>query len=192
MRNRLPILGVAALTFFTTTLSAQALDTLAVGTRVRVTSLADNLRREQGTIVGTAGDTLIFRPKGCDTACPILRLAPDALDRLEVFNGRSTARGFLVGGLAGSAVGLLIGFATDHPSSCNGRQSDLAAAGECVGRAVVHPILTGGIGFLAGALIGGGIGIGDTWRDLKAGPPEVRLGFAPTRSGIALTLRASF
>lgn len=196
MRTRLPILGVAVLLSSSTTLFSQEPAPLAAGTRVRVTSIAANLLQHRGTIAGTEGDTLLYRPDStakCDSSCPVLRLAPDELDRLEVFDGRSPVRGAIVGGSIGGLAGLLVGLVMLEANSCNDeQQGGLDAAGECVGEAFATPIIAGGVGALAGALIGAAAGVGERWKDAESVAPLVSLSLAPTRHGVALTLRAAF
>jgi hypothetical protein len=196
MRTRLQLLSVAALLSSTTPLFAQATTSLATGTRVRVTSLAANLIQDRGTIAASEGDTVFFHPDSaahCDTSCPAVRLTPDELDRLEVYKGRSPVRGALVGGAVGGVAGLIVDLVMLEPNVCDDdQQPGLDAAGKCGGEAIAGPIIAGGVGALAGVLVGAAIGVGERWHDVRSVTPLVDVALTPTRHGIALTLRAAF
>jgi hypothetical protein len=110
-----------------------------------------------------------------------------------VFNGRSSVRGALVGGSVGGLAGIIVDVVLLESNACNDEpQGGLDAAGKCAGEAIVGPIIAGGVGALAGALIGAAAGIGEKWKDVESVSPHVSLALAPTRHGVALTLRAAF
>lgn len=98
-------------------------------------------RGVKGIVERTLGDTVVIRP---DVGGPLVRVWPADTTRLLLFVGRrpSTARGAVIGLLAGAGVGAIIGFAGGE--GCPPRTG-----------AEEPPCIKGGGGAVTGALIGG-------------------------------------
>jgi len=175
---------LAALTC-ATSLAAQVQQTVSVGTEVRVTSMAMEPNQIRGTVLRWQGDTLVLRLRGCDLTCNSMFVASDAIDRLQIHTGRSHVKGALVGTLAGGLFGLLIGAA----SSGDCGTDPIAQSFTCVGRAAEG----GGIGMLAGLVIGAAAGVGDTWRDVPVSSSTAHLGVLPRGPrNVAVTVSVPF
>ena len=169
-------------------LASQQLPALRPGTRVRISSIAAGLQRQQGTVLGERGDTLDFRPNSCESACAVLKIPGEAVDRVEVFGGRSHVKGALVGGFVGGLFGAAVASSTtDRHANCeSGNYST------CLGAAFARPFAIAGLFALAGAAIGGAVGIGSTWRDVPSAS-AVHLGLGPVGPrGVGLVLHAAF
>jgi hypothetical protein len=95
---------------------------VAVGTRVRVWATQPSLSKNEGTVVARQGDTLVIErqpvalpeyartsPARPDT----VRVEWSAVRRLDVWQGRSHARGALKGLLFGLPIGIVVGRAFD-------------------------------------------------------------------------------
>lgn len=113
MCRRALVLGLLLVTGGT--LDAQV---IATGIRVRVWSAQPRLSKVEGTVVARQGDTLVIErrraaqpeysspgPLGPDT----IRVAWNAMRRLDVWQGISHARGALKGLLFGFGIGLAVG-----------------------------------------------------------------------------------
>lgn len=146
--------------------------TIAAGTRVRVTMVADDVAQGFRIVVGrllSADDSaLLVTPLGSTAVDVIPR---SRLAKLEVRTGPDRAAGArlgaLVGGVMGGALGLAAGEdCTSTDWICFDR-SETTFAG----------ILLGGS---LGALIGVMAGRGDRFRET---PPPARLGLVPLRTG---------
>ena len=137
-------------------LASQQLPALRPGTRVRISSIAAGLQRQQGTVLGERGDTLDFRPNSCESACAVLKIPGEAVDRVEVFGGRSHVKGALVGGFVGGLFGAAVASSTtDRHANCESGNSsaeswnstsDSESPGYCVRMSCESAIAT----FLAG------------------------------------------
>lgn len=180
------LLPACALCIHAAPIVSQQLPQVLPGTRVRVSSLAAGLDRQEGTIVSVSRDTVRFEPRDCRPSCAALLLANDAVDRIEVFNGPSHAKGAAVGGLVGAAVGVVIALGTASHQTCDG---GLDALGRCATKAF-DAVAIAGLFTAGGIALGAAIGVGSTWRDIRVGPSPVRVGIGPIgprRAGVTLT-----
>lgn len=135
------------------TVDAQA---VAAGARVRIWSTRPSLSKEEGTVVARQGDTLLIeRRRGAQPdyskAGPLMsdtvHIAWNALRRLEVWQGKSHARGALKGFLIGIGSGLAVGRAFDWARRNEAERYPIPAM----------PVL-GVLGALAGTFLGAIVG----------------------------------
>jgi hypothetical protein len=128
-------------------------------------------------VVRLAGDSLVLRPRG---GGPVVALVPPPAAQLYLYQGRRslTARGAVIGGLLGVAVGGLVGAFTSRGCS---------PAGVCSvsrrSRALERSAGFGGAGLAAGLVVGTVLSH-DLWVRtwlFPAPEPALRLGFVLPR-----------
>jgi hypothetical protein len=128
------------------------------GSKVRITSPAFGLYPRVGMLVSTAADTLFVRHSKKDST---LAIAVPNIARLEVARGTHTRKakgaliGFLIGGLAGAAIGS----ASYKPTTCGG-DGFCFDFGPEFGVAVLG-VVGAGVGALIGTIAGSSPT--DTW-----------------------------
>ncbi len=161
------------------------------GTRVRVTvprpctdpytrCTGRESRRNVGTFLAWKADSLVMESEG-DTLAVHQRL----VRKLEVSTGRgptgqNKARGFLLGALVGTSIGIGMAAATAPEEGCVA--ATLAPGGR---RDKGGCLYNGGmLGFLVGSLLGlaAGAGVpGDLWEEVSLS--RLRVSFGPQRDG---------
>ena len=125
---------------------------LTPGLRVRVLSAALGDSPQTGSVVSATSDTLVFLPakQSASTAVSTPNIA-----RVDVSQGTHThkLRGALLGFLAGTGVGLVIGSATYKPPKCTADVWCMDMFGEA-GSTVAGGVLGGLLGTITGLMIG--------------------------------------
>jgi hypothetical protein len=149
-----------------------------VGQQIRVTAPAIRMHEQKALLVGTRSDTLVL------TTDTELTVAVADVVRLDVLRGRKSKTwagagiGFLVGGVAGFAIGLASG--DDPPGWFSYTAEQKAVAGGVV------------LG-LAGGLVGGIVGAvskTDQWEEIPS--DRFRVSLLPAHRGIGIGGRIAF
>ena len=160
--------------------SAQSV-TLAAGSRVRVTAPAVLDRRVEGHVVAGGPDSLgISFLEGWNSPKPTTMTVPaSAVQRIEVYAGRSRGRGALRGAAIGGLLGVGFAMATSKDRNSDARSADDSLShGTYV---AAGAFLFGGVGALLGGIIG-------TERWVRVATP-VRVTMAPRRgTGMSLVV----
>lgn len=152
---------------------------LGEGTRVRITAPTVLDRRFAGEVVQMTADTLVLARRDEDLAVPL-----DAVERIELSQGRDRFRGMLwgagIGALAGTAAGALACEASG--TECTGTEEGGALA------MFVGALGGGGAGALAGFAIGG-----ERWVTIREAPGSpFALAAAPAPRGVAVGVALRF
>ena len=129
---------------------AQDASALAVGTRVKLRTPALDAAQQIGKVVGSSGDTILFRAD----VYPITRtLAMSEITSLEVSRGRVSAKKKFA--LIGAAVGGAVGFAAGHHES-GGRGGQIIGGGRksASENAFLSAGMVGALGGLTGWVVG--------------------------------------
>ena len=139
------------------------------GARVRVTAPDVDGRRYDGTLVGLPTDTIVV-----DT----LRVALASVTRLDMHWGRKSNwdKGLLYGGAGVGAVGLGLGIAWWADCGDSG--------GEWCPDEGWHALILAPIGFLAGGIVGAGVGAlirSDKWEEVPL--DRLRVSVVPQGNG---------
>ncbi|MDB4947381.1 MAG: hypothetical protein JWM27_30 [Gemmatimonadetes bacterium] len=155
---------------------------LRVGTWVRVTQDSARDRRVTGTLLLANGSRISIASRDGDP----LTIAPDAVRRLEVSQGRTGGAGMRKGakvglmvGIATSVVGFALGSLADSGNpGCGECSIDITGKGIAVLLALPITLTTTGLG----ALIGAGTG-GEQWRSVplpvRTVPRDTPAGYTP-------------
>ncbi|HYW30097.1 MAG TPA: hypothetical protein VE869_01235 [Gemmatimonas sp.] len=180
----LSIIVVVATATISAPASAQAgTPPLRAGTRVRVTSAQWKSNELVGTIEQSRGDSLFVRVSGHDTSVAV---AVSAIRKLDVSQGQRSRpwRGLGVGAGVGGVIGALWGLSITPDK----RGMIVNTRGE---QAMVLGISMAIIGAPVG-LVTGVLTKSEGWKAVA--PPEgrVRIGMAPTQSGLAMRGRLTF
>lgn len=172
------LLGLAAASAIP--LAAQTTPALAEGQLLRIRAPGVWRGRTQATFIAWSGDTLIVREMRSRGDAPLVRVPPNALERLEVGHRRSRGEGAFdglwIGALNGALFGGAVGFVTDEGGMRGRRQ----AAG-----------LFALVGFGAGIVVGpvvGALAPGHRWTRVQL--PH-RVGLIPIGNdavGIVVTI----
>src|SRR6266513_2025214 len=132
-----------------------AQEALAIGQRVRLTSVRHGLKRVTGRVLAATSDSLrvdMDRGDGRDT----LAVALGDLDRLELgyVSGHRTRRGARIGFVAGAVIGYAIGAAQYHKCVPQGWFDCLWAIDSRAEDGIVGAVAGGVIGAAVGGLVG--------------------------------------
>lgn len=171
--------------------AAQAIEGVAPGARVRVTTKIEG-RRRIARVVAVAPDMIILQSPGADDT---MHLSPQDIARLEVSRGRyrSVGQGLVTGTLIGGAFGAILGLTAGTAGGGSGFAPALSA---------VVPVSMG-VGALAGMVIGGALGARRTehWSRVLLpdgstadASPHVRIRLSPAAAhpGVVVSVSSRF